>query len=226
MDGGSAFIEILIFGMVAAFLILRLRSVLGRRMGHERDQTSNQRSAENDSSASQDDKVVALPGIARGNDAVSRGVAEIQRADRNFDPAQFAVGARTAFELILSAYASGDRDTLRQLTDDSVYQVLDESMRDRESREETLESTLVRIRSADVIEAELRGSVALVTLKIMSEQINVIRDAEGHAISGQHGVIDFVTDIWTFARDTGSQDPNWRLTEIREAEPENDSGEA
>jgi predicted lipid-binding transport protein (Tim44 family) len=219
MDGGSAFIEILVFGMVAAFLILRLRSVLGRRMGHERDQQPDNRPAEaSNNNARQDDKVVPLPGITRGNDPISRGIAEIQRADRNFDADGFCVGARTAFELILSAYASGDRDTLRGLTGDSVFNLLDGAMSDRESREETLESTLVRIRSTDIVGAEMRGSVAMVTLKISSEQINVTRDSEGHAISGHHGSIDTITDIWTFSRDTQSGDPNWALIEIQEPE--------
>lgn len=219
MDGGSAFIEILVFGMVAAFLILRLRSVLGRRMGHERDQQPDNRSAESGNNNSrQDDKVVPLPSNTRGNDPITRGIAEIQRADRNFDGDGFCVGARTAFELILSAYASGDRDTLRGLTGDSVFELLDSAMSDRESREETLESTLVRIRSADIVGAEMRGSVAMVTLKIVSEQINVTRDSEGHAISGRHGAIDTITDIWTFSRDTQSGDPNWTLIEIQEPE--------
>jgi len=218
MDGGSAFIEILVFGMVAAFLILRLRSVLGRRMGHERDHRNNNGTGEQ--GTRHDDKVVPLPNVARGGDPLFRGIAEIQRADRNFDPESFTVGARTAFELILSAFASGDRDTLRQLTDESVYSTLHEAMSERERRDETLESTLVRIRSADIIAAEMRGPMAYVTVKIMSEQINVTRDAEGHAISGQTGVIENVTDVWTFARDTSSSDPNWTLVEIREPGPE------
>lgn len=218
MDGGSAFIEILVFGMVAAFLILRLRSVLGRRMGHERDQRPEGQPAEVGGNRRQDDKVVPLPGITRGSDPISRGIAEIQRADRNFDPDGFSVGARTAFELIVNAYASGDRDTLRGLTGRNVFDLLDRAMTDREKREETLESTLVRIRSSDIVGAEMRGSQALVTLKIVSEQINVTRDAEGHAISGNHSSIDTVTDIWTFMRDTKSSDPNWTLVEIQEPE--------
>ena len=217
MDGGSAFIEILVFGMVAAFLILRLRSVLGRRTGHEREERPENDSPEAaNNNPLQDDKVLQLPGISRGDDPKSRGIAQIQAVDQNFDPDGFCVGARTAFELILSAYASGDRDTLRQLTDDSVFQLLDGAMTERDQNEETLESTLVRIPSTDIVDAELRGSDALVTLKIQSEQINVTRDSEGHAIAGQHGVIDTVTDVWTFKRDTSISDPNWFLAEIRE----------
>jgi predicted lipid-binding transport protein (Tim44 family) len=216
MDGGSAFIEILLFGMAAAFLIFRLRNVLGRRMGHERDPAADPRPVETEVNGRADDKVVPLPGITRATDPLSLGIAEIQQVDRNFEPESFGVGARTAFELILSAFGSGDRDTLRQLTNDSVFDILTGAIDDRESREETLESTLIRIRSADVISAEMRDSLSWVTLKIVSEQINVTRDAEGHAISGKHGVIDTITDVWVFARDTRSQDPNWTLAEIGE----------
>jgi predicted lipid-binding transport protein (Tim44 family) len=96
--------------------------------------------------------------------------------------------------------------------------MMDGEMRRRESREETLESTLVRIREAKIIDASLIGSMAQVTVKIGSEQINVSRDGEGHAIQGQHGVVDSITDIWSFARDTASKDPNWTLVEIQDSE--------
>lgn len=218
MDAGSAFLEILFFGMVAAFLVLRLRNVLGRRMGHERDsQGSGERSAQRES-ASSDDNVIAMPGPRNtSGDPVERGIAEIQRADRSFDPDGFVTGAKTAFELIVSAFANGDRDTLRSLTSNDVYMMLDQEMRRREDAEETLESTLVRIRDVKIADAGLRGTSAQVTLKIESEQINVVRDAEGRAIQGQHGAIEPVTDVWTFARDVRSGDPNWTLVEIQDA---------
>ena len=213
MDGGSAFIEILLFGVVAAFLIMRLRSVLGRRMGHERDAQPLASAGER---AANEDNVVSMPNVPGNSDPIMRGIAEIQRVDRSFDPEEFAVGAKTAFDLILTGFATGDRDTLRSLTDTNVYAMMDEQITDREERKETLESTLVRIRSADIVGARMQGSSALTTLKILSEQINVVRDIEGHAISGQHGMIESITDIWTFARDTSSNDPNWILVEIQE----------
>ena len=226
MDAGSAFIDILIFGAVAAFLVLRLRNVLGRRMGHERDGQVERPVTEMDSNIRHDEKIVPLPGITMPDSETADGVGEIQRADRSFQPDEFCVGARTAFELILSAFSTGDRDTLRQLCNSDVYQLLDGVMADRESREETLEATLVRIKSADIIEAGMFGDKANVTLRFVSEQINVTRDAEGHAISGNHGVIDVITDIWTFTRDTRSQDPNWTLAEIRDEDPTDTEDEA
>ena len=218
MDGGSAFLEILFFGMIAAFLVLRLRSVLGKRIGHERKPQADRDTAVRSDSKANEDNVVPLPAPRNLSDPIQQGIAEIQRADRSFDADGFVAGARTAFELILNAFANGDRDTLRSLSSADVYAMLDTEMRSREGREETLESTLVRIREARIVAAKLVGSTAQVTMKIGSEQINVSRDREGHAIHGQHGVVDSVTDIWTFARDTASRDPNWTLVEIRESE--------
>jgi len=218
MDAGSAFLEILFFGMVAAFLVLRLRSVLGRRMGHERDPQAKGEKAVSRETPQGDDNVVAMPSPRNGSsDPVERGIAELQRADRSFDPDAFVTGARTAFELIVSAYANGDRDTLRSLTSSSVFAMLDEDMRRREQAEETLEVTVVRIRDPEIVDAGLRGSSAQVTLKIESEQIKVTRDAQGHAVQGQHGAIESVTDVWSFARDLRSGDPNWTLVEIQDS---------
>jgi predicted lipid-binding transport protein (Tim44 family) len=221
MDGGSAFLEILFFGMVAAFLVLRLRSVLGKRIGHERKPQTDRDETSKLEPRVNDDNVVAMPSPRNLSDPVQAGIVDIQRADRSFDPDGFAAGAKTAFELILNAFANGDRDTLRTLCSPEVYRLLDSEMQGRETREETLESTLVRIREAKIIGAKLLGNTAQVTLRIGSEQINVSRDREGHAIQGQHGVVDSVTDIWTFSRNTASNDPNWTLTEIQD--PENKS---
>ena len=216
MDGGSAFLEILFFGMVAAFLVLRLRSVLGRRMGHERERRPENERIAPANRPSAKDNVVPLPAAQTSNDPVQRGLMEIRQVDGSFDPDGFTAGAKTAFELILNAYANGDRDTLRSLTSNSVYSVLDGEMRRREDEDQSLESTLVRIREAKITAAALRGSVARVTVQIASEQINVVRDGEGHAVKGKRGAIDSVVDVWTFERDTASKDPNWTLTEIQE----------
>lgn len=221
MDAGSAFLEILFFGMVAAFLVFRLRSVLGRRMGHERDQKANGDASSRADQSASDENVIPMPGKRLSSDPLERSLAEIGRADRSFDVDSFTTGARTAFELIVNAFANGDRDTLRSLTSNDVYTTLDEEMRRREDAGETFESTLVRIKDARIIGANLQGSMARVTLRFESEQINVVRDAEGHAVQGQHGVIEPVTDVWTFARDVSASDPNWTLVEIQDTPADN-----
>lgn len=223
MGDGIQFLDIILFGAIAAFLILRLRSVLGRRSGHDQspkhDPFRDRRKED-----SPEDKVIQLPdrtspgeaedlaeaGVAAGT-PVEQGLTQIKLADRSFDTKGFINGAKAAFEMIVSAFSQGDSKTLRPLLSNDVYDDFNGAIKAREERDETLESTLVGISEADIIEAELQGKTAFVTLKFVSEQINVTRDAEGEAIDGDSGGVASVTDIWTFARNTRSRDPNWTL---------------
>lgn len=224
MSDGFQFIDIIFFAMIAAFLVLRLRSVLGRRDGHEqsfRDRFQNQQNeaAEEkvvplrDRSEPHRDDAFAKEVPAAGNDAdpLTRGLAEIRRADPRFDAAEFVAGARVAFEMILDAYAKGDAQTLKPLLNPEVFANFSQAIRDREQAGETLEDTLVGIKSADIVEAYLDGSTAHVTVKFVSEQINVTRDENGDVVDGNPNAVIDVTDFWTFARDTKSRDPNWML---------------
>jgi predicted lipid-binding transport protein (Tim44 family) len=216
------FIEIVIFAMLAAFLVFRLRSVLGRRTGNERppfDPYSRTGPARPDApEAGNDDTVVSLPDRARSteepvdpNDPVAVGLAKIRSADPGFDKAQFIEGARAAFDMIVASYAAGDRETLRPLLSDEVYENFAGAIIDRADKGHTLETTLVGIRDATIVEASMDGRVAFVAVKIVSEQIEVERDAAGEVVSGNPSRVATVTDIWTFARNTRSRNPNWTL---------------
>ena len=143
------------------------------------------------------------------------GFTQIQIASPDFDRTEFLVGARTAFEMIIQAFAEGDRELLESLLSDEVYGNFLAAITSREGANETLENTLIRIVSGDPIEAYMDGSVANVTVKIVSEQINVTRDAEGEVVDGDPDHVSEITDIWTFARDTQSRDPNWALVATR-----------
>ena len=224
MSDGFQFIDIIFFAMIAAFLVLRLRSVLGRRDGHEqrfRDRFQNQQNetAEEkvvplrDRSEPRRDEAFAKEAPAAGNNAdpLTRGLAEIRRADSRFDAAEFVAGARGAFEMILEAYAKGDSQMLKPLLNPEVFANFSQAIRDREQAGESLEDTLVGIKSADIVEAELDGQTANVTVKFVSEQINVTRDESGDVVDGNPNAVIEVTDFWTFARDSKSRDPNWTL---------------
>jgi predicted lipid-binding transport protein (Tim44 family) len=214
------FIEIVIFAGIAAFLVFRLRSVLGRRTGTERppfDPYSRQDDARPDSAeASNDDTVVSLPDRMREeavdpNDPVAVGLANIRSADSAFDKAQFLEGARAAFDMIVASFAAGDRETFRPLLSDEVYENFAGAIIDRADKGHTMETTLVGIRSADLVEATMDGRVAFLTVKIVSEQIEVVRDTAGEVVSGDPARVATVTDIWTFARNTRARNPNWTL---------------
>ncbi len=199
MGDGIQFLDIILFGAIAAFLILRLRSVLGRRSGHDQspkhDPFRDRRKED-----SPEDKVIQLPdrtspgeaedlaaaGVAAGS-PVEQGLTQIKLADRSFDTKGFINGAKGAFEMIVSAFSQGDSKTLRPLLSNDVYDDFNGAIKAREERDETLESTLVGISEADIIEAELQGKTAFVTVKFITEQINVTRDAQGEAVNGDSG---------------------------------------
>lgn len=225
---GFDFLDIIFFAIVAAFIVLRLRSVLGRRTGHERPRGQSSMFGRRQDSA--EDNVIALPergaaggsgeaaaegdaamGDAAGVTAMAGGLGDIKRADPSFDTNEFLAGARVAYEMIVVSFANGDTDTLQPLLATDVYANFAAAIQDRETRSETLETTLVAINSAEVIEARTEGRSAEVTVKFVSESVNVTRDAAGEAVSGDPRAVEKVTDIWTFARDTHGSDPNWRL---------------
>ncbi len=222
MGGEFQFFDIIILAMIAGFLVLRLRSVLGRRDGHENDMRDPLNKRNRGPAESDDDNVVHLPDhtesedgadaeIYKSDDPVSAGLTQIKVADPSFRPEEFREGAKAAFEMILNAFAKGDRKTLKGLLSPDVMRNFDDVISERERNGEVLEETLVGIRSADIVEGTMDGHNAMVTVKFKSEQISALRDAEGNIIDGNPNEIIEVTDFWTFSRDTRSSDPNWTL---------------
>ena len=211
----------LIFAAVAAFVLYKLRSVLGRREGHEQRPPDIFAEAERSSTAeSGSDAVLPGPGHA-GREAAEAdpdspaadGLREIRDADRNFDPDGFLEGAKAAFEMIVEAFARGDRDALQPLLAPGVFANFEGAIAERETAGETLETTIVAFKSAELTAAGMQGREARVTVTFVSEQSNTVRDADGNLVDGDPAAIEKITDIWTFARDTRSRNPNWQLVE-------------
>lgn len=226
MGDGFQALDIILFAMIAAFLVLRLRSVLGRRTGHQKRPPDGVSESRRESQP--DDNVVELPGRERESetpdssfdkfdpdDPVAAGLTEVKIADPSFDPAGFTEGASAAFEMVVQAFAEGDTKTLRGLLNDEVFDNFSMAIDDREKAGETLETTVIGIKKTDIIEARIDGRTAFVTVKVVSEQVNVTRDKEGVAIDGDENQVTDVTDLWTFARNTRARDPNWTLVETR-----------
>ncbi|MFD1697432.1 Tim44/TimA family putative adaptor protein [Roseibium aestuarii] len=233
----------IIFLGLAVFILFKLRSVLGKRTGEERPpfdpyskpdpKRSNGVERVQDADGG---NVIPLPGqasaqggsgrqdgeviekIAPAGSALNDALRKILSADTSFEPAQFIEGARAAYEMIVTAFAQGDRKTLKGLLSKEVYEGFVGAIDEREKRGETIESTFVGIDKAEIIEAELKGSTALVTVKVHSQLISATKDAEGHVIDGDPTRVTDVIDLWTFARDTTSRDPNWRLVATESAE--------
>jgi predicted lipid-binding transport protein (Tim44 family) len=235
MGSDFQFIDIVLFAMIAAFLILRLRSVLGRHKdsgeGHQSKQKKMFSSETPDNQANENefaDNVVSLPdpnqtqtraSVPKEGTSINMpsdaGVNQIQTELPGFDPTEFLVGAKTAFEMIVQAYAEGNIKLLETLLNDEVYNNFFDAIETRKTENVVLENTLVRIASGEIIEAFMSDSIANITVKIISEQINVTRNSAGAIVEGQADQISLVTDIWTFARNTNSKDPNWQLVATR-----------
>ena len=211
----------LIFAAVAAFVLFKLRSVLGRREGHEQRPPEIFAEAERSTPAdAAGDAVLPAPGApspeavdADPDSPVAEGVRQIRAADGSFDPGAFAEGATAAFEMIVEAFARGDRDALQPLLAPNVFANFEAAIAERERAGETLETTIVALNPAEVTGAAMQGRDARVTVTFVSEQSNAVKDADGNVTDGDPATIEKITDIWTFARDTRSRDPNWQLVE-------------
>lgn len=217
MNGGFPFLDIVIYAAVALFLIYKLGTVLGRRGDDQRHGTDSVGLGKAPDAANE--KVVTLPDRAPAPsgpeldsmDPLEAGLARIKAADRSFREKEFVKGARAAFEMIVDAFAKGDARVLKSLLDDSVYENFAAAIREREKAGHTLETTLVGIDQSEITAAAMQGRRAAVTVRFVTEQVNVTRDADGEVVEGDPNKVVKVTDVWTFSRDLRSSDPNWVL---------------
>ncbi len=234
---GGLPLDLLLFAALALFLIFRLGSVLGKKTGHQRRvdlfgergedaKQSRDRSGEREESA--DENVIRMPGARRQEKAdeespqyqgpAGAGLTQIKVADPEFDPDQFLEGARTAFEMVVKAFAEGDGATLKQLLSKDVYDSFAAAIREREKNGQRMEDVVYGIDSSEIVDAGMDGRTARVTVEFVSQQLNVTYDSEGRVLEGDPNTPVTVTDIWTFTRDTRSRDPNWVLSETRTPE--------
>jgi predicted lipid-binding transport protein (Tim44 family) len=222
----------IIFLALAVFIFLRLRSVLGQRTGSERPPYD--RAAPNVVQRTQDNNnVVPMPGavidqaplapsadvapadrwkdVAEPGSPLAAGLDAIAAHDSSFDPRHFISGARSAYEMIVLAFANGDRRALKDLLSSEVYESFDAVIKDREKHEQKTETRFVSIDKAELVSAEARDRAAQLTVRFVSQMISVTRDKTGAIVDGNPDKVADITDVWTFARDTSSRDPNWKL---------------
>jgi predicted lipid-binding transport protein (Tim44 family) len=224
----------IIFLALAIFIFARLRNVLGQRTGRERPPFDPYSARDTAKAPASRDKIAPLPnrsaegsprtdldasaptaeswaGIAEPGSALAAGLDDIVKADRDFDARHFLAGAKTAYEMIVTAFAEGDRRTLKNLLAKDVFDGFASAIAERENRGETMESRFVAVDKADITGAELKGRSAQVTIRFVSQLISATRDRKGEVVEGSPDRVTDVTDIWTFAREVGARDPNWKL---------------
>ncbi len=222
------------FIVLAVIVLFQLRSVLGRRTGHERppfDPFSRPDKAAAPASE-QNGNVVTLPGrraearpedapatyasidaVAAPGTALNADLRRIRDADPGFDPKEFLGGVKIAYEMIVTGFADGDRKLLKNLLSPEVYQGFDTAIAERENRGERMQSSFVGIDDATIVAAEMKEREALVTVRIVSQLISAVLKSSGEVVDGDPETVVEVRDVWTFARDTRSRDPNWKLVE-------------
>jgi predicted lipid-binding transport protein (Tim44 family) len=215
-------LSIVLLAMVAAFLGLRLYSVLGKRTGHEQepvlpraDERGGQPSArlpDMGDAVAVGDTQAPTPGLVYDPGAEA-GLKALLAADRSFDAGRFVNGAEAAYRMILEAFWVGDRDTLRDLTDDDTFAAFDAAIVARDERGETLENRLVRIDSARISAVDVTRGVARVTVAFTADIVAVTRNAGGDVVAGSRSDAVQTLDRWTFVRTIASADPDWKLDE-------------
>jgi len=228
MSGGFP-VDLILFAMVAAFLVLRLRSVLGRRTGYERPQREGQGAYDPQAArgAPGGDNVVDFPAVqapAGGTrrhlpdprSPIGQALMRIRGVDPSFDPNGFLDGAEGAFRMIVDAFAKGDRQTLRMLLSDDTYGGFEGEISRREAAGETQRSEVRAMQEMAIEAADLRGTVADVTIRFVSDQVNLTTAKDGSVVAGAEAVTE-LADIWTFQRDLRSQDPSWKLVATQSA---------
>jgi predicted lipid-binding transport protein (Tim44 family) len=217
-----------IFFLVAAVLIfIQLRNVLGRRTGSEKPPHDPYSRRETVDARPVGEKPVAVPSPGGSSEPVNpyaavdafapaggdlnTGIRSVVDVDASFNPGEFMKGARAAYEMIVVAFAEGDRTNLKNLLSREVYDGFDAAIKDRDAKGERMKSTFVGIEKAEMVNAILKGTEALVTVRLVSQLISATYDKQGTLVDGHPDEVAEVKDIWTFARDTRSRDPNWKL---------------
>lgn len=214
-------IEIVILAMIAAFLGLRLYSVLGRRAEHEEEPIQGRFDAKPDAITPAPARPLNNP-LLRPADttapmpAVERAIRDISAADRRFDAFSFLEGARSAYTMILEAFWRGDKDELSQLCDRDVYESFAAAIDARAAAGQTLDNRLVRVEEATITSASFNAPTARITVRFTADIAAVTRDADGNVVAGSLNDAIQSTDIWTFSRNVNSPDPDWLLDETDE----------
>ncbi len=211
-------IELIILFAIAAFVLFRLKSVIGTRTGYEAppDYLTRDRAGGPARQGPQPEpgEEVAEPAIDHpAPEDAKPALAAMRQAESDFSLAGFLGGARSAYEMILMAFESGDRDTLRGLLAPDVFEAFDRGISDREGKGLKVDARFIGVRDVRLERATFDPATgeADLTLRFVGELVTAVRDTEGRVVEGDPNEVRRQTDIWTFSRKMGARDPNWLL---------------
>ena len=222
MHTGGFPVDLVLFGLIALFLVLRLRSILGRRTGFERPPVPFQPPAAPGAPSAPGPAVIeghaeiaaAHPGVPAPAGPVGRTLAAIAAQDPSFQPARFLGQAEQAFRMIVAAFASGDRSALQSLVAPDVFHAFDQAIAARDAAGHRQQTEIRAVPTVAIEAAELSGRTARITVRFVSDQVSLTSDASGRPVAGTDAVTE-LTDVWTFEHTLGGGDPTWRLTAVR-----------
>lgn len=225
--------DLIIYAVVAAALIFWLKTILGTKNGEERERP-NPFAPKNDNGTPQEGNVIDLPRPANTGAPIrvtkttltsrvkietpdaENGLRAIAAVDSSFNLDRFMEGAEYAFELIVTSFAKGDRDTLKNLLTPNVYNDFDRAITDRTVRGETVDTKIEAVRGMDIISATVKGNIGFVSIRFTAQETCIIRNAAGAVVAGDADKTTTMIDIWTFGRDLNSASPVWYLYETRD----------
>lgn len=220
---GLPYADIVILALVAGFILLRLRSVLGQKGGNDNPQffkrepekdakepvihISN-KSLKNKLADETDSYLYTL-----NNPAIAATIADIKKVDPAFSATGFLQGAKMAYEMVFDAFVKGDKKTLEMLLDKPIYETFSHEIAARENADTITETTLVSVKARDIVNASLVGTKARLAVKFDSEQASVVKDKHGTIVGGNASELSPIDDEWLFERDVSSKNPNWKIIE-------------
>jgi predicted lipid-binding transport protein (Tim44 family) len=210
MSDGFAFFDVIIFAMLAIYLVFQLRRVLGRKTGMEKPSTNE--FTEGKEPTSQHENIIPLNGKNQDQTVSESGIIKLRQLDTSFDEKEFISGSKAAFSWIVSEFADGNAVKLEPLLGPKLFKNFEQAIQERAAAGEKLETKIMSIKSAQIDEVLVENNIAIVTVEFISDQIKVVRDSEENIVDGDPDTIESLTDLWTFNRDVTSPNPNWILT--------------
>ena len=216
---GAIPIDLILFGMIAAFLVLRLKGILGRRAGFERPAAQAVPPREAQAAPMQPagrDAAIATRTIPEPASATGQTLMRMKALDSAFEPGSFLDGAEKAFQMIVRAFAAGERAALRPLLSDDTYHAFEAAIATREKAGHAQITDIRAIHAMTIERADIRGTTGAITVRFVSDQVNLTQDQAGHPVTGTDAVTE-INDLWTFERDLNLTDPAWHLVAARSA---------
>lgn len=218
MDSQSDFLELVILGAIAAFLIYRLVSTLGQRSGFEQPRTPTTRPQPQEDPSANDVGYTDFEEVPIKEENLPKehksAIEAIKAMDPSFMWRDFLDGATSAYEMIIEAFAKGDLETLKHLLSKDVYTDFAAAIKERDEKGHVLQTTLVRLSDTSCENVSQQGSLTSIVLRFVTEQTHVVRDKKGTILEGDPKLVEEIIDTWTFSRNLKSKNPNWTLVEV------------